>query len=350
MKSQGEILLPSEGETAAISMKPKTAALYYDKVWHPYSTKFPESIRCFGGTEIEMSVDFFLKHNTELYDYIYDILSKRYGLPISESHGFRERTILLHQSPTELETELNKYTKSYIQDKLERDKINVSLDFETIYHMVKYFLPFNSPLYHYYKRSYGADFLSRQIATKFSKKYGFPLVPIYSSSQERDTNYKKGGRKTIVSSISNLKIVDEEKLTWEQVLEFRKDKDNQIKYKRLLHWLDKEMVGKSQSFIEDNIAQKLECYEEVLKKKAIKTKYGTIELVMDLLYLANVFKCAMPFKSAIDFIQKILLLGGYAIGKTIVKLKQMKLNYEDIERGQNAEISWVYEVKKELRQ
>jgi hypothetical protein len=33
MKPQEKILLPSEGETAAITLKPKTAALYFDRVW-----------------------------------------------------------------------------------------------------------------------------------------------------------------------------------------------------------------------------------------------------------------------------------------------------------------------------
>jgi hypothetical protein len=39
-----------------------------------------------------------------------------------------------------------------------------------------------------------------------------------------------------------------------------------------------------------------------------------------------------------------LLIGG----KVIIKLMQTKLDFDDIECGQNSEISWVYEVKKQL--
>jgi len=62
MKEQRtEIILPSKGETVAVAMKPKTAALCYDRVWEPpiptlhgtYDSG-PKDIICFGGTDVEL--------------------------------------------------------------------------------------------------------------------------------------------------------------------------------------------------------------------------------------------------------------------------------------------------------
>ena len=38
--------------------------------------------------------------------------------------------------------------------------------------------------------------------------------------------------------------------------------------------------------------------------------------------------------------------GAIVVGKVVVKVGQALLDFDDIERGPNSEISWVYEVKK----
>ena len=279
-----KLLLPSEDETAAIALKPKTAALCYDRVWGTSDDIVPRPIRCWGGTQPEMSGKG---------------LAADYNIKTSRS------PIVAMVGPQDKKLEM----------------LRASTD-------------------------HGLAATFRDIAKSFSKKHGIYMVPIFDFVKQRNKMYQPGDREVIVTTLSNLQIVDDDQLTWEQVIEFRKDKENQQKYKRLLNWLDKDMVGKPQSLIEGNIALKLEDYEAALKKNGIKTKYGTIELVLDLLYLVSVFGNATLVKSAADLFPQILLLGGYAIGRVSVKLKQMKLNYNDIERGPNSEICWVYQVGK----
>jgi hypothetical protein len=71
----------------------------------------------------------------------------------------------------------------------------------------------------------------------------------YDFIEQRDKMYREGDREVIVTTLGDLSIVDEGQLSWEQVMEFRADGEMRGKYKRLLHWLDKEMTGKSPSFI-----------------------------------------------------------------------------------------------------
>lgn len=178
----------------------------------------------------------------------------------------------------------------------------------------------------------------RSISKRFPTKSQISLVAIYGSVDERDREHHEGDRQVTVATLSNLGIVDEKELTWEQVLEFRADEKAAGKYKRFLHWLDEEMVGKSQAFIEDDIALKLEDYEQALSKHGIKTVLGTIEEALDGKYLLGAGAFALAGHP--------ILGAGLVIGKVAVRLGQTLLDFDDMERGANSEISWVYEVKK----
>jgi hypothetical protein len=171
------------------------------------------------------------------------------------------------------------------------------------------------------------------------------VIPVYDSVVDRDKGYQEGEHQVIVATLSNVGIVEEEQLTWEQVLEFRRDEETHAKYKRFLHWLDKEMVGKSQSFIQDQIALRLEDYERALKKHGIKTVVGTIQEALDGKYLLGATGAGAPFTLAGHPVLGALVAGGLIVGKVGVRLIETKLDFDDVERGPNSEISWVYEVK-----
>ncbi len=274
---EANLLLPSENETAAIALKPKTAALCYDRVWGTSDDIVPQPIRCWGRTKSELSgqglaADYNIKTNRA---------------PIVAMIGPEEKQLEMIRAGTD----------------------------------------------------YGLAATFRDIAKSFSKEHNIRMVPIFDFIKQRDTMYRSGDREVIVTALSNLQIVDEDQLTWELVIDFRKDKENQRKYKRLLHWFDNDMVGKSQSFIEDDISLKLEDYEMALKKHGIRALIGTISETLDGKYLLGSSLMAL-------LAGEPYLAVGLIIGKIGLQLVQKKLDFEDVERGPNSEISWVYEVKK----
>lgn len=279
-KSNRDVLLPAKGETVAISFKPKTAALCYDRIWSPSDTEVPKVIRCWGGSTAELNgrglaADWNIKTNRE---------------PIVAMCGPEEKRLQLLRASTD----------------------------------------------------HGLGLVLREVARSFSTEHGIPMVPIYNLSADRNSEYREGERQVIVATLSNLQIVDETNLTWVQVLEFRKDEEIRNKYKRFLHWLDKEMVGKNQAFFEDEIAIKLENYEDALKKHGIKTALGTIEEALDGKYLIGGSVIILAGHPVLGVLVTGVLIGA----KVAVKLSQVKLDFENVERGPNSEISWVYEAKK----
>ena len=81
-------------------------------------------------------------------------------------------------------------------------------------------------------------------------------------------------------SLQNLEIVDPSKLTWEMVLDFRKDRDAVSKIRRLRHFLEANYTNKNRSFIEDDLALKIEDYKYALKKWDFDTKAGVMGILL----------------------------------------------------------------------
>jgi hypothetical protein len=77
------------------------------------------------------------------------------------------------------------------------------------------------------RRVSGSLWLEKQIAA--------PVV--YSSEQTFYQEYQAGSYEVLVSTLSELNLVDEDRIQWEQVLEFRHDELAKKKFRRLRHWL-----------------------------------------------------------------------------------------------------------------
>jgi len=286
MTKEAKILLPSANETAAITLKPKTAALCYDRVWGTSDDVVPPSIRCWGGSKVELSgtglaVDFNIKSDRA---------------PIVAMVGPVDKKKEMFRAGTDL----------------------------------------------------GLASAFRKISISFSSKHSVPLVPIYDFIKQRNKMYKEGDREVVIITLSDLDIVDEKQLTWDQVIEFRSDRENQKKYKRLLHWLDRGMTGRTPRFIKDEILIKLDDYESALRKYGIRTIAGIVEETVDGKLITGVTAATGTINLAGHPTLGFLVGAGILIGKVVMKLIQVKLDFDDIECGLNSEISWVYEAKKRL--
>jgi len=330
-----KIIIPNENETVVISDCPKTAALCYDRVWCPtidiftYTGKMPDEIRFFGGTTEERLLSFqgpiLVQVEKNILDECCFPTLDRLKRDKDFKHIFEKSTLsflsALHNAKSENDSR-----------KILEDSLEIPLDQREQYLKNTKFIE-------------GCFY--RDIALAFSKKYKKGVSTIFSSDELQKTIYYEGDKSIIFTTMENLQIVDEEKITWDQVIELRRDKESREKYRRFLHWLDKEMIGKSQSFIEDEIAQRLEDYKSALKKQGIKTVIGTIEEILS----GDILKPAIA--SGIIAITTDPLLGilagtGLFISNVAVKLAKKKIEYDEVEKGPNSEISWVYEVKERV--
>lgn len=337
-----QILLPSEGESAAIPMdKFRTAALCYDRIWSPADELVPRSIRCFGGSPAELSWVRLFNDPNILGDKLVSVLKRAKSIdeivagivegfdPVARHVVLGLVQVCLELAVTSMDVKEMKSFLSLNQKNLRDRMVGGLRNHDSIVKKVQ-------------QKSGGILHpVCREIAKSFSGEHRMPMVPIYESEEKRDSEYHEGNGEAVVMALGNLQIVDEDKVTWGQVIEFRKEEESRRKYRRFLHWLDKGMVGKSQAFLEDEISERLEDYEWALKKHGIKTVLGTIDEALDGKYLIGAGGLALAGHPILGLLGAGLLIGS----KVGVKLKQTKLDFDDVERGLNSEISWVYEVK-----
>lgn len=329
-KIKPKIIIPAENETAAISEKPMTAALFYDRVWCPtidvwqYPGKMPDEIRFFGATNEERLISFqglveMEKGDVDIGEYKFHTLDKLR----------KSRKEVIQKSTLSFLADIQKAkTKESFQDVLKKAS-QVSIEDKEQY---------------VHNTNIVSGCIYKDIAIAFSRKYKREIITIYPTKEINNTVYQEGDRDIILSSMENLKLVDEKTLTWEQVLEFRHDSESKLKYKRFLHWLDKDMIGKSQSFIEDEIAIKLNDYENALKKHGIKTILGTLEEIISGDFFKNSLLASGLVALTTDPVLGIVAEASLLVYNVAIKLAKKKIDYEEVATGPNSEISWVYEV------
>lgn len=121
----------------------------------------------------------------------------------------------------------------------------------------------------------------RDIADALFGEYGIRSVPVLPTVARRRQEYAPGSTEVILAAVEHVQLVDEDRLTWDQVLQFRSDIESRRAYRRFVHWLDQEMVSRSAEYIGDEIAVRMERSERALQKHGIQTVVGVLEALLD---------------------------------------------------------------------
>ena len=88
--------------------------------------------------------------------------------------------------------------------------------------------------------------------------------------------------------------------------------------------------------------------KSALRKHGIRTIIGTVEEALDGKLTTGVTAATGGLNLAGHPTLGFLVGAGMVIGKAVIKLIQNKLDYDDLERGPNSEVSWVYEARQKL--
>jgi len=185
----------------------------------------------------------------------------------------------------------------------------------------------------------------RVLANALHAVRGWSVTPVFASSVARDAQYAAGDKAIIAAAIADLDVVDEQRLDWEQVMDFRHDLDARRKYRRLVHWLDREMLGKPPSYIADEIAQRLDDYSWSIKKHGLVAVNGTLSSLLDPAFLAAA-SGAVAASALVGSQGWAALAAGLTVaGRTIVTLSQHAIDFMDARRNASADIAFVQALK-----
>lgn len=189
----------------------------------------------------------------------------------------------------------------------------------------------------------------RLMCSEFERILGSAPTILYGSERSHRNDFPKGKQRVLTTTIQNLGLVNESKLTWEQVLEFRQDSVARTKYRRLVRWIDAELATKSPVEIEDAIATNLDDYEWALKKHGVRTAIGALSCLVDPKFLGATSAVATAISLAGGGSWGLLAAATLTLGKSVLSFGEAYIDGVDEHRKTNCEVAYVYELGQRFR-
>lgn len=188
--------------------------------------------------------------------------------------------------------------------------------------------------------------LERDLARGFQDATGARVLPLYSSAARRDAQYQPGDEAALISIVDNMDIVDEERMTWSQVADFRRDEAARTAYRRFVHWLDADMIDKTVEFITDEVALRLEQYEWALRKHGIATVVGALSSTINPKSLVAPSTAGLAVNVIAGMPNwSLITAGGVLVGQAALSMASVLLvDRRDVEMA-HREVAYVQEVK-----
>lgn len=192
---------------------------------------------------------------------------------------------------------------------------------------------------------YFARFRSK-IASIITQAKKVETVLLYPTGSAFNDEFSPGRNTAYQAIITNIQLVDESNLEWEQVLEFRNDKDSLWKYRKLRNWLQDSLEGKSETQATDSIAQKVEDYGRAIHKHGLETKIGALTSVIDPKGIIAVGSGTIFAKLAAGPVWAAITTGALLLGKVGINVVRQAIDLRDIKRGEHSEIALIYDINK----
>ena len=287
--------LPGRQESAIVTWHyPKTAALLFDRVWVPLANQAPDDIGFFAASKEEVEI---------------------------VAMGFLGNAAL-EMGNFDLELRARRTLASRANKALSASERN-----STIAPKVE-------------------NILQRSISEVLSKQLKRHIPCHYDSEVALNAEYKHGKTELVLATLNNLHIVQESKLDWTQVRNLREDQESRQRYRRFVHWLDKEMAGRPVDFIKEEILERLDSYAAALQKHGIETKFGALSVLIESKELASTALAGAVGWAAAggSMTAGVLTIGATAAAKVVLEIGKRKVALDDVRSGAK-EIAFVHELK-----
>jgi len=284
----GKPIYPNPGESLALSvMTPKTAALTFDKVYRIpiLDESVPEELGFYCATKAEIAV---------VAMSLFVTAAQEAGIELNQDKGNQEVSAE-KKSPAENEVQ--------------------SL---------------------------------RLLCSQFQKEFQIAPTIFFNERGSCRNEFPIGKHQILTAAIPNIAMVDESSLTWEQVIEFRRDIDTRKKYRRLVRWVNTELKETAPEEIEDLIAIRLDDYQWALKKHGIKVSLGALSCLLDPKFLGVVSATVAATAVAGGGVWAALAGASLTVGQAAITFGTALIDGLDARRKDNYEVAYIHEIQKRL--
>ena len=301
-----------KGEKLATGfVRPKVTALFFDKIWIPASL-LDTSFQYFA-----IPNEVLIKEENELtIPYVNNPLSGdfyRMAEFKQEVGYFCELNQQFYSAKKHHQNNNNSIPKSFQPED--------SFDFEK----KEKYSPFITRKFKYSHNRNNAILVNSK---RFEEQYRIRAYPIFHDLTEFEQNallldieesYKIGGVNSQQNTFSNDTVlsvciqdfptIDEDELSWEQVIDLRKDKNRIQQLKQFTTWATRVQANKTPLEIQEMLASELEEYKSALREHGIKTTVGTFSAIV-----SNASAISSLFSKNSSLLLPILSIASVTIG------------------------------------
>ena len=187
--------------------------------------------------------------------------------------------------------------------------------------------------------------LTGLLGTSLAKLTKQPVQAYYASDENLKTVYEIGSTPMIIATIQTMQWIDEAGLTWEHVREIRSDLNATKQLKRMLHWLDSDMAGKPLSYIADEIEIRLVDYRQATEKHGIKLANRAFGTLLDVKLLNTLIGSVLGGQIHPEGGPLIGFLGGLALQGVRVVFETLNLHFEQNANLQSNPVAYLHTVE-----
>ncbi len=135
------------------------------------------------------------------------------------------------------------------------------------------------------------QFKQDKSAEEYYRKIGYDALDMNSFVKKYNINeytflYEHNGNpnceesyNTTLLELAQISLVDTSRSEWEQIIQFREDKDSVNKLRRLKLFFHNNYAGKDKNYIEYDLLQRIEDYNEVVKDWGFETLLSSLTLL-----------------------------------------------------------------------
>ncbi len=175
-----------------------------------------------------------------------------------------------------------------------------------------------------------------------------PNCPVILPNQIPNHDTSDGN--DISLSLVGIPIVDTSRLSWDKLLEFRKDSDSREKLRNLRLFLHQNYQGKSQEYIQDDLMKRLDQFEQTCKDWDFETRHS----IMSLLINSKNIKAAFSATAGAILLGQPVVASGIALSGVSFELGKIcleitKRNHTFSKLLRDNDIAYLIDAKKKFK-
>jgi hypothetical protein len=192
---------------------------------------------------------------------------------------------------------------------------------------------------------------ARLLNVHYSSEYrtvlgcGQHVVALFPSWIEYNRNVAGTSSIAFEAALQSIPSILESELTWEQVVEFRKDTEAKRKLRALRSWLQSGLSAATLEEAKDKIEQKVANYEWAPKKHGVKTVTGALTAVLDSKFLGSVAGAAGVSALIGGSVWGAITGSVLMLTKISVWLVERRMELLDIHRGSDSEVALICDAR-----